>query len=56
MKYTPSSGTVWLHVEPYFWERRTVQRPPLVERRKERMHRSQLLPHFRVRHRSGNRA
>ena len=24
MKYTPSSGTVWLHVEPYFWERRTV--------------------------------
>ncbi len=37
MKYTPSSGTVWLHVEPYFWERRTVSRPPLVERRKERM-------------------
>jgi signal transduction histidine kinase len=37
MKYTPSSGTVWLHVEPYFWERRTVSRPPLVERRKERV-------------------
>jgi signal transduction histidine kinase len=37
MKYTPSSGTVWLHLEPYFWERRTVSRPPLVERRKERM-------------------
>ena len=37
MKYTPSSGTVWLHVEPYFWERRTVQRPPLVERRKQRV-------------------
>lgn len=36
MKYTPSSGTVWLHVEPYFWERRTVSRPPLVERRKQR--------------------
>ncbi|HZP25088.1 MAG TPA: HAMP domain-containing sensor histidine kinase [Terriglobales bacterium] len=35
MKYTPSSGTVWLHVEPYFWERRTVQREPLVERRKQ---------------------
>jgi|SRR5271169_3330735 len=32
MKYTPSSGTVWLHVEPYFWERRTVKREPLVER------------------------
>ena len=37
MKYTPASGTVWLHVEPYFWERRTVQRPPLVERRKQRI-------------------
>jgi len=37
MKYTPPSGTVWLHVEPYFWERRTVQRAPLVERRKERV-------------------
>lgn len=36
MKYTPSSGTVWLHVEPYFWERRTVHRPPIVERRKQR--------------------
>lgn len=37
MKYTPSSGTVWLHVDPYFWERRAVSRPPLVERRKERV-------------------
>jgi signal transduction histidine kinase len=36
MKYTPSSGTVWLHVEPYFWERRTVKREPLVERRRQR--------------------
>ena len=34
MKYTPSSGTVWLHVEPYFWERRTIKRKPLVERRR----------------------
>lgn len=34
MKYTPSAGTVWLHVEPYFWERRTVKRKPLVERRR----------------------
>ena len=34
MKYTPSSGTVWLHVEPYFWERRTVRRKPLTERRR----------------------
>lgn len=36
MKYTPASGTVWLHVEPYFWERRTVKREPLVERRRQR--------------------
>lgn len=34
MKYTPSSGTVWLHVEPYFWERRANKRKPLVERRR----------------------
>jgi signal transduction histidine kinase len=38
MKYTPASGTVWLHLEPYFWERRTTQRPPLVERRKQAVH------------------
>jgi signal transduction histidine kinase len=38
MKYTPPSGTVWLHVEPYFWERRAVQRQPEVERRKRRVH------------------
>jgi len=37
MKYTPPSGTVWLHVDPYFWERRTVQREPSVERRKQRV-------------------
>ena len=37
MKYTQSSGTVWLHVEPYFWERRTIQRKPLIERRKRRV-------------------
>lgn len=36
MKYTPASGTVWLHVEPYFWERRSVQRPPTLERRRQR--------------------
>ena len=34
MKYTPTSGTVWLHVEPYFWERRAIKRKPLVERRR----------------------
>jgi two-component system, NtrC family, sensor histidine kinase KinB len=37
MKYTPASGSVWLHLEPCFWERRTVQRPPRVERRKQRI-------------------
>lgn len=37
MKYTPASGSVWLHLEPFFWERRTVQRPPRVERRKQRI-------------------
>lgn len=36
MKYTPSSGTVWLHLEPYFWDRRAAQRPTSVERRKQR--------------------
>jgi signal transduction histidine kinase len=36
MKYTPASGTVWLHVDPYFWERRTAARAPAVERRRER--------------------
>jgi len=37
MKYTPSSGTVWLHIEPYFWERRTIQRPVALERRRQRV-------------------
>src|SRR5271157_4351487 len=37
MKYTPSSGTVWLHVEPYFWERRTTLRVPPAERRRQRL-------------------
>lgn len=36
MKYTSPSGTVWLHVEPYFWERRAIVRKPLVERRRRR--------------------
>ncbi len=36
IKYTPGCGTVWLHVEPYFWERRAGKRTPLVERRGRR--------------------
>ena len=38
LKYTPSSGTVWLHLEPYFWERRTVEHQPEVERRRQAIH------------------
>src|ERR1041385_4877451 len=26
-KFTPSGGTVWLHAEPYMWERRTMSKP-----------------------------
>jgi signal transduction histidine kinase len=26
-KFTPSGGTVWLHAEPYMWERRAVSKP-----------------------------
>jgi signal transduction histidine kinase len=33
-KYTPSGGTVWLHAEPYMWERRSVNTTSGVERRR----------------------
>lgn len=34
-KFTPSGGTVWLHAEPYIWERRAVSlRPQKQERRR----------------------
>jgi signal transduction histidine kinase len=26
-KYTPAGGTVWLHAEPYMWERRIADKP-----------------------------
>lgn len=26
-KYTPQGGTVWLHAEPYMWERRSTNKP-----------------------------
>jgi signal transduction histidine kinase len=26
-KFTPAGGTVWLHAEPYMWERRTASEP-----------------------------
>ena len=34
-KYTPQGGTVWLHAEPYMWERRAEIRPSSDERRRE---------------------
>ncbi len=34
LKYTPSCGTVWLHIEPYFWERRTGKSKPSFDRRR----------------------
>jgi signal transduction histidine kinase len=33
-KFTPAGGTVWLHAEPYMWERRSADKSgPSVERR-----------------------
>lgn len=35
-KFTPSGGTVWLHAEPYMWERRSVsQKAVSSERRRQ---------------------
>jgi signal transduction histidine kinase len=35
-KFTPSGGTVWLHAEPYMWDRRNVnQSGILTERRRQ---------------------
>jgi signal transduction histidine kinase len=37
-KFTPSGGTVWLHVEPHMWERRSVQKPSASgERRRQNL-------------------
>jgi signal transduction histidine kinase len=35
-KFTPSGGTVWLHAEPYMWERRTASKPTLEQERRRR--------------------
>jgi signal transduction histidine kinase len=35
-KFTPSGGTVWLHAEPYMWERRTVSEPSVASDRRHR--------------------
>jgi signal transduction histidine kinase len=37
-KFTPTGGTVWLHVEPYMWERRLTQKPSATgERRRQNL-------------------
>jgi len=40
-KFTPSGGTVWLHAEPYMWERRSVSKAAVAG---ERRRRSVLVP------------
>jgi signal transduction histidine kinase len=35
-KFTPSSGTVWLHAEPYMWERRSLTGTAAVQERRRR--------------------
>ena len=34
-KFTPSGGTVWLHVEPCMWERRSAPKPTATEERRQ---------------------
>jgi signal transduction histidine kinase len=34
-KFTPESGTVWLHAEPHMWERRAEAQPSVSERRRQ---------------------
>jgi signal transduction histidine kinase len=35
-KFTPAGGTVWLHAEPYMWERRSAAKPLFVQERRRR--------------------
>ena len=35
-KFTPPGGTVWLHAEPYMWERRTTTVPAVNQERRRR--------------------
>ena len=35
-KFTPQGGTVWLHAEPYMWERRTASKPIVSGERRQR--------------------
>ena len=34
-KFTPQSGTVWLHAEPHMWDRRAAAVPSTAERRRQ---------------------
>jgi len=36
-KYTPQSGTVWLHAEPHMWDRRAAIQPSSSERRRQNL-------------------
>lgn len=36
-KFTPQGGTVWLHAEPYMWERRATSVPSSNERRRQNL-------------------
>ncbi len=36
-KFTPAGGTVWLHAEPYMWERRSASKPAVGERRRRNL-------------------
>jgi signal transduction histidine kinase len=40
-KFTPQGGTVWLHAEPYMWERRAVSKPATAG---ERRHQTTTAP------------
>src|SRR3954462_15501393 len=35
-KFTPKGGTVWLHAEPYMWERRSIAKPAITQERRRR--------------------
>jgi signal transduction histidine kinase len=35
-KFTPQGGTVWLHAEPYMWERRAASKPTASGERRQR--------------------
>ena len=36
-KFTPAGGTVWLHAEPYMWDRRAAAMPSTDERRRQNL-------------------